>query len=365
MSSDCSSAERRRASADLETYASFAEQVRRTKRKLLSFLIAAKDEGKRICGYGAPGKGNTLLNYCGIGTDFLDFTVDRNPYKHGRFTPGMHIPILPGRGDRRGQARLPADPAVEPQGRDRRSRCATSAIGAAKFIVPIPEVTIIDPTELWHEGRAVLRRSRHAHPRLFGEHPEADDPGRPPADPVARDAVLQPVRAPRFRAVPRLQGQHHQGVLPQLPPQSYCRLRDLGARHEGRAAGRGRGGLARHAGRHRHLAQHRPAAAGRCAITSRTRRCSSPTTATACRDVHARRDDRAASRRAARSAASSPCGRRSPSISPSSTRGGRARFARPSRLRHLDQRRLLRLSGARSSTTSRKARSWCSSRSQR
>ena len=70
-------------------------RCRRTKRKLLAFLIEAKDEGKTICGYGAPGKGNTLLNYCGIGTDFLDFTVDRNPYKHGRFTPGTHIPILP------------------------------------------------------------------------------------------------------------------------------------------------------------------------------------------------------------------------------------------------------------------------------
>jgi hypothetical protein len=78
---------------NIATYASFADLVRRTKRKLLSFLIKAKDEGKTICGYGAPGKGNTLLNYCGIGTDFLDFTVDRNPYKHCRFTPGMHIPI--------------------------------------------------------------------------------------------------------------------------------------------------------------------------------------------------------------------------------------------------------------------------------
>ena len=58
-------------------------------------LIKAKEEGKRICGYGAPGKGNTLLNYAAIGTDFLDFTVDRNPYKHGRYTPGMHIPIYP------------------------------------------------------------------------------------------------------------------------------------------------------------------------------------------------------------------------------------------------------------------------------
>ena len=64
-------------------------------RAALRSSSTAKEEGKRICGYGAPGKGNTLLNYCGIGTDFLDFTVDRNPYKHGRFTPGMHIPIHP------------------------------------------------------------------------------------------------------------------------------------------------------------------------------------------------------------------------------------------------------------------------------
>src|SRR6266478_4556986 len=79
----------------LATYEAFAEQVRETKRALLEFLIAAKRAGKRIVVYGAPGKGNTLLNYCGIGTDFLDFTVDRNPHKHGRYTPGMHIPIRP------------------------------------------------------------------------------------------------------------------------------------------------------------------------------------------------------------------------------------------------------------------------------
>ena len=79
----------------LSAYAEFASRVQRTKRDLLAVLIAAKEAGKRICGYGAPGKGNTLLNYCGIGPDFLDFTVDRNPYKHGRYTPGMHIPIKP------------------------------------------------------------------------------------------------------------------------------------------------------------------------------------------------------------------------------------------------------------------------------
>src|SRR5262249_2093827 len=66
---------------ELAAYATFAERVRETKRALLEFLVGAKRAGKRIVGYGAPGKGNTLLNYCGIGTDFLDFTVDRNPYK--------------------------------------------------------------------------------------------------------------------------------------------------------------------------------------------------------------------------------------------------------------------------------------------
>jgi SAM-dependent methyltransferase len=77
----------------LETYASFTEQVHETKRRLLEFLIGVRRKGKRVAGYGAPGKGNTLLNYCGIRTDFLEYTVDRNPYKHGKFLPGTHIPI--------------------------------------------------------------------------------------------------------------------------------------------------------------------------------------------------------------------------------------------------------------------------------
>jgi C-methyltransferase-like protein len=77
----------------LETYRSFGERVLRVKRGLLRFLIQAKDEGKSIAGYGAPAKGNTLLNYCGIRTDFLDYTVDRSPHKQGRYLPGTRIPI--------------------------------------------------------------------------------------------------------------------------------------------------------------------------------------------------------------------------------------------------------------------------------
>jgi hypothetical protein len=139
--------EKRHGLTDISTYASFGDKARRAKHDLLAFLISAKKEGKKICGYGAPGKGNTLLNYCAIGTDFLDFTVDRNPYKHGRFTPGMHIPIRPV--DAIDQAKpdyiliLPwnlKDEIVQ--------QMHHVAAWGAKFVVPIPFVTIIDPAEL-------------------------------------------------------------------------------------------------------------------------------------------------------------------------------------------------------------------------
>ena len=77
----------------LETYTCFEENVRHTKRQILDLLIRLKEEGKTIAGYGAPGKGNTLLNYCGIRRDFIDYTVDRNPNKHGYYLPGSLIPI--------------------------------------------------------------------------------------------------------------------------------------------------------------------------------------------------------------------------------------------------------------------------------
>jgi hypothetical protein len=127
---------------DLATYAAFGAQVRETKRALLSFLIEAKRAGKRIVGYGAPGKGNTLLNYCGIGTDFIDFTVDRNPYKQGKYTPGSRIPILPLEELLKAQPDyvliLPWNLREEIIGWLRKS-----GAGGAQFVVPIPRVEVI------------------------------------------------------------------------------------------------------------------------------------------------------------------------------------------------------------------------------
>jgi len=79
----------------LEGHQGFAQQVATIRNDFVEFLIGCQREGKRVVGYGAPGKGNTLLNHCGIRSDLMEFTVDRNPHKHGRFLPGTHIPIYP------------------------------------------------------------------------------------------------------------------------------------------------------------------------------------------------------------------------------------------------------------------------------
>jgi SAM-dependent methyltransferase len=85
--------EERAGLTDIETYLAFGRAVHQEKREILESLIGLKNEGKTIVGYGAPAKGNTLLNFCGIGTDFIDFTVDRSPHKQGRYLPGSRIPI--------------------------------------------------------------------------------------------------------------------------------------------------------------------------------------------------------------------------------------------------------------------------------
>ena len=126
----------------VDSYRTFAARVEETKWKILEVLVALRREGKSIVGYGAPGKGNTLLNYCGIRTDLLDYTVDRNPYKQGRFTPGTHIPIFSP--DRIVETKpdylfiLPWNVKDEIM-----KQMADIRAWGGQFIVPIPEVRIV------------------------------------------------------------------------------------------------------------------------------------------------------------------------------------------------------------------------------
>ena len=126
---------------DIETYLTFGEQVKATKRKLLKFLVEAKSQGKAIAAYGAPAKGNTLLNYCGVGRDFIDYTVDRSPYKQGLFLPGTHIPILHPDKIRETQPDyvliLPWNLKEEIM-----TQMAYIAEWGGQFVVPIPEVRV-------------------------------------------------------------------------------------------------------------------------------------------------------------------------------------------------------------------------------
>jgi hypothetical protein len=124
-------------------YASFAEQVRETKRALLEFLIAAKRQGKQIVGYGAPAKGNTLLNYCGIRQDFLEYTVDRSPHKQGRLLPGTHIPVYaPGKIDET----RPDYVLILPWNlKDEISdQMAHIRSWGGRFVIPIPRVEVLE-----------------------------------------------------------------------------------------------------------------------------------------------------------------------------------------------------------------------------
>ena len=127
----------------LEFYGGFGERVKATKNALLEFLIGAKRAGKSVVGYGAPGKGNTLLNYCGIRTDYLDYTVDRNPYKQGKFTPGMRIPIL---APERISATRPDYLLLLPWNLRKEivSQMAHVRDWGCKFVVPIPQLTVLD-----------------------------------------------------------------------------------------------------------------------------------------------------------------------------------------------------------------------------
>jgi SAM-dependent methyltransferase len=126
----------------LEPYRAFDARVRESRFKLLEFLIGAKRAGKKVWGYGAPAKGNTLLNYCGVRADLIEATVDRSPHKQNRFLPGSHIPVLPP--ERVAEARpdyllilawnLEAEVV---------SQMAHIRDWGGKFVVPIPEVSVL------------------------------------------------------------------------------------------------------------------------------------------------------------------------------------------------------------------------------
>jgi hypothetical protein len=128
---------------ELSGYTEFAERVTRVRLDLLKFLIEARNDGKTVVGYGAPGKGNTLLNHCGIRTDLLQYTVDRNPYKHGRFTPGTRIPVLP---PERIEADRPDYVLVLPWNLREELTGQLSFVGAwgGKLVFPIPRLEIVE-----------------------------------------------------------------------------------------------------------------------------------------------------------------------------------------------------------------------------
>jgi hypothetical protein len=128
---------------ELAYYAEFGARVRETKWKLLEFLIEQRRNGKTMAGYGAPGKGNTLLNYCGIRTDFLEYTVDRNPHKQGNFLPGSRIPILPPEKifETRPDYLLILPWNLRAEIIEQMSEIRT---WGGKFVTPIPEVRVYD-----------------------------------------------------------------------------------------------------------------------------------------------------------------------------------------------------------------------------
>ena len=130
---------------DLDGYLGFGDRVQRVKRNLLRFLIDARDQGRTVVAYGAPAKGNTLLNYCGVKSDLIDYTVDRSPHKQGHFLPGTHLPIYAPSHIRETR---PDYVLILPWNLKDEIANEMSFIRewGGKFVVPIPELTIFDPS---------------------------------------------------------------------------------------------------------------------------------------------------------------------------------------------------------------------------
>ncbi|MDP2239870.1 MAG: class I SAM-dependent methyltransferase [Burkholderiales bacterium] len=126
-----------------DTYRAFAERVKATKRLLLRFLIDAREAGKHVVGYGAPAKGNTLLNYCGVRTDLLEYTVDRSPHKQGHFLPGTHIPVY---APEKIRETRPDYVLILPWNLKNEivEQMAEVRSWGGKFVVPIPQVKVLD-----------------------------------------------------------------------------------------------------------------------------------------------------------------------------------------------------------------------------
>jgi hypothetical protein len=128
--------------ADLDTYRAFGERAAEIKRKLVDFLISAKQEAKTVVGYGAPAKGNTLLNFCGVDTTLIDYTVDLNPHKQGRYLPGTHIPIFE---PERISVTKPDYILILPWNLQAEiiKQLSFARAWGAQFVVPIPEPQIV------------------------------------------------------------------------------------------------------------------------------------------------------------------------------------------------------------------------------
>jgi SAM-dependent methyltransferase len=136
-------AERAAKLGDLATYRTFADKVKKSKRALLRFLVDAADRGERVVAYGAPAKGNTLLNFAGVRSDLIEYTVDRNPYKQGRFLPGSRIPIA-------APERLLADAAPDyllvlpwNLADEIQDQMRAVAQRGTRFVVAIPELAVL------------------------------------------------------------------------------------------------------------------------------------------------------------------------------------------------------------------------------
>ena len=138
----CLAMEKQAGLAQLDTYARFGATMRATKRAVLSFMIAAKEEGKSVVAYGAAAKGNTLLNYCGIGRDFIDYVVDANPAKQGRLLPGSRIAVLAPHAvyETRPDYLLILPWNIAPE---LMQQMADIRAWGGRFVLPIPHVTVL------------------------------------------------------------------------------------------------------------------------------------------------------------------------------------------------------------------------------